>query len=443
MPNLTHLRLAAREIFDEALRAVDAESALRQAIRIHDSKLTIRNTPIDVPEGGVYSIAIGKAAYPLAFALESVLGEALKAGVISSAAPLRTSQAFNRDWKRFEGGHPLPNEASFAAGREALSLLERANDERALVIFLISGGGSAMLELPANDEISLEDIRAANRVLVNCGASITEVNSVRRTFSAVKGGKLAARAPRCDQITLIISDVPPDAERYVASGPSLLPPTDSPQPLEVIAKYDLRKQLPASIIQAIERDAPDDAASNQSQLRKHWVLLSNDTALETAASAAQSRGFITEIATDISDQPIEQGCELLRQRLNALRMNHDDANAPVCLISGGEFACRVQGEGIGGRNLETALRLASSTNLGLSDTVALCAGTDGIDGNSPAAGAIVDSTTLARAESIGLDVKDFLQRSDSYSFFVALGDVVTTGATRTNVRDIRILLAPA
>ena len=199
-------------------------------------------------------------------------------------------------------------------------------------------------------------------------------------------------------------------------------------------------------------------------MREYFVLLNNRDAVEAAAQGARQRGFMTEIANDISDQPIEEGCLRLHERLE-LRARYGNAgvnrleaglvppvgtradskqnHSSVCLISGGEFACPVKGNGIGGRNLETALRLACSTNFSLSDRsfVALCAGTDGIDGNSPAAGAIIDNTTIERAQRIGLDAQDFLDRSDAYSFFVALGDAITTGATGTNVRDIRILLA--
>jgi hydroxypyruvate reductase len=209
----------------------------------------------------------------------------------------------------------------------------------------------------------------------------------------------------------------------------------------VIVKYDLRNQLPQTILRAIETEVSEPGDAAESRVRKHFVLLNNKTALEAAVEAARTRGFIAEIAEDISDQLIEEGCEQLRGRLEALRAKHRDHAGTVCLIAGGEFACPVNGDGMGGRNLETALRLAVSTNLESPDTVALCAGTDGIDGNSPAAGAIIDNTTIARARSIGLDANDFLGRSDSYSFFVALGDVINTGVSGTNVCDLRILLA--
>jgi glycerate 2-kinase len=441
MPNLTQLRIAAREIFDETLRAIDPLAPLRATVRMGASHFRVGKLSIDVRDRKIYSMAIGKAARPMAAALDEVLGQRLSRGVITSNDSGISATRMSSRWVAFLGGHPEPNESSLAAAQASFQLLKRANEESALVIFLISGGGSAMMEWPARDDITVADLRTANKVLVNCGASISEINSVRRAFSAVKGGKLAARAPNCDQITLIVSDVPEGEERNVASGPTLAPPPDVPDARDVVARYNLRSRLPAMIVQAIETAQPVNSSSLA--MREHFVLLNNADALQAAAAAARQRGFITEIAADISDQPIEEGCNLLLKHMEVLRAEHHDTGSVVCLISGGEFSCPVRGGGIGGRNLETALRLACSTNLSLSDTVAICAGTDGIDGNSPAAGAIVDGTTFERARTIGLDADDFLSRSDSYSFFIALGDAVATGATGTNVRDIRILLASA
>jgi glycerate 2-kinase len=448
MPNLTQLRLAAREIFDETLRAVDAGDAIHRTLRLNGSQLNVGDTTIDIGNRSIYSVAIGKAASPMAHALEQVLGDSFTAGLISGPPlPRFKEMAESRPetrWRWFEGGHPLPNQTSLLAATEAFDLLQRANEERALLIFLISGGGSAMLESPLNEDITLLDLQTANQALVNCGASISEINAVRRAFSGVKGGRLATLAPDCDQITLIISDVPKGEERNVASGPTLTPPDDAPPALEVIDRYDLRAQLPETILRAIESNS-GHTESNSTSLRRHFVLLDNQSATEAAAEAARRRGFTTAIAGDISDQPIEEGCRQLLSRVRTLRdqakVEHPSEAIAVCLISGGEFACPVRGGGLGGRNLETAVRLSTNeSSSGSADFIALCAGTDGIDGNSPAAGAIVDNTTRVRAEAIGLDPSAFIDRSDTYSFIVALGDAIATGATGTNVRDVRILL---
>lgn len=440
MPDLTQLRIAAREIFEETLRALDPGLAMPAKVRVDDSFLRIFNFSCKVENTEIYSIAIGKAAVKMAAALEEILGPRLTAGVITSSAASFARTSLSSRWQLFNGGHPEPNEESLAAACASFSLLERANEEHALVIFLVTGGGSAMLEWPVHSDISLADLSAANKALVKCGASIAEINCVRRTFSGVKGGKLAARAPNCRQVTLIVSDVSRGEENNVASGPSVLPP-DTPKAEDVLSKYRLGEKLPPVILRAIEESRALISTSNR--MGEHFVLLDNDSALHAAAEAAQRRGYVSEIAGDIADQPIEEGCRFLVERLEMLRAKHRGQDRIISLISGGEFACPVSGDGIGGRNLETALRLASSQEFREKQVVALCAGTDGIDGNSPAAGAIVDGTTSARAQAIGLNPQDFLRRSDAYSFFVALGDVITTGSTGTNVRDIRILLTQA
>jgi glycerate 2-kinase len=518
--NLTQLRLAAREIFDEALRASDAGAAVRRAIHCEEARLRICDTIIKLySQQGIYAIAIGKAALAMASGLDEILGERLTAGIVTGNAArygrdagepqarppqrgcragdpgwmpalqygtARGSERVNagRDagvpqagmpalqwahgrvtvssrWRVFPGGHPEPNEQSLAAAQASFDLLERADKERAPVIFLISGGGSAMLEWPISEDITLPDLRVANKALVNSGASISEINAVRRAFSAVKGGRLAARAPNCDQVTLIVSDVPPGEERSVASGPTLMPPGNAPNAPEVVELYGLHAQLPESVVRAIDRGPASLRLSDEADtpLRQHFALLDNNSALRAAAEAARRRSFVTEIARDISDQPIEAGCAQLLTRLEELRQkarseeSTQDETRSVCLISGGEFACPVKGDGTGGRNLETGLRLAieshkrseqaasQHSDLDAFLLTALFAGTDGLDGNSPAAGAIVDSTTIERAHAIGLEPEDSLDRSDAYAFFVALGDTITTGPTGTNVRDVRVLLA--
>lgn len=452
MANFTQRRIAAREIFDEALRAVDARASVRDAVRLEPSAISVCGASYKLAsEHPVYAIAIGKAASSMASGLEDQIADRISSGFI--AGPMTGS--YGRDtykppgklstrWRFCAGEHPLPNRASLTAASSALTLLERASNQRGLLIFLISGGGSALMEWPIDDGITLANLRIANKTLIRSGASISEINAVRRAFSAVKGGRLATYAPNCRQITLIVSDVPQGEEYSVASGPTLTPPRNSPQASEVVGRYDLRKHLPASILRAIDNPAPPPDLSGIK--REHFVLLDNDTALDAAATAAVGRGFATKISRNITDGPIEAGGDnLLRALIDLKETTGDEKGADVCLLSGGEFACPVRGDGVGGRNLETALRLAIAADAKrqhLGDFVALCAGTDGIDGNSPFAGAIIDSMTIQRAKEIGSDPENSLQRSDSGSLFQALGDAITTGATGTNVRDLRILLAP-
>lgn len=360
----------------------------------------------------------------MARGLDDALGDKLSFGVIAS-----TSLHLVRHWQNSIGGHPLPNGASLAAAQAAFGLLDEANEEQATVIFLISGGGSALMEWPSADDISLDDLRAANQILVGCGARIAEINSVRRAFSAVKGGELARRAPHAKLFTLIVSDTNPGDEASVASGPTLNAPADAPNALDVINDYHLETVLPESIMKAVHSPHSSTPVSGS-----HQVLLDNQTAINAAAQKARELGFMCTILDDICEQPIQEGCNLL---LSSVR----EHNGPICAISGGEFSCPVRGDGRGGRNLETALRCAISLdNHEGSHLVILSAGTDGIDGNSPAAGAIADETTLDRARNLNLDAKQYLARSDSYTFFEQLNDLIITGRTGTNVRDLRIVL---
>lgn len=411
MHHLDQRRRCVREIFGHALASVDPRTAVREAIVRDGPVVEVCGERFDLSTQPLYAVAIGKAAPAMAFGLEDVVGEKLRRGVIT-APP--SSEPLSLKWESFAGGHPLPNEASLAAAESAFALLDQANDERGVVIFLVSGGGSAMIEWPVSPEISLDDLRRANELLVGCGARINEINAVRRAFSAVKGGGLARRAPNARIVTLIVSDTNPGDEASVASGPTLF--TDGPNPLDVIAHYHL--DLPTSILKSV--------SSVSLVTTPYRVLLDNSTALNAAHQKAIELGFSSLIAHDICEQPIQEGCDLLLDRLS----NVD------CVISGGEFSCPVRGDGRGGRNLETVLRLA----LAATNFVALSAGTDGVDGNSPAAGAIADETTIARAHNLNLDPAKYLERSDSYSFFAALGDLIVTGPTGTNVRDLRILI---
>lgn len=490
-PDLQILRRAALEIFSTALKEMDAGVALRARVHLDGPRLTFFDTAynLETMAAPVYAVAIGKAALSMAAALDGILGSRLTEGIVAAPSPVEAKldallqqliyagqvseeeagtklfrevargaveQSKPRDshnssplssrWNVFEAGHPLPNQGSLDAARRAVALLRRADMERALVIFLISGGGSAAFELPRDERISLADLRETNRVLVSCGATIAEINSVRRAFSAVKGGRLSAFAPHASQVSLIVSDTNPGEESAVASGPTFEPPEDAPEARAVISRYHLEGSLPPAVLRAVNEEGAE-AGMSSGAVVSHHLLLDNRSAIEAARQAACAQGFVVEVAPDIIEQPVGVGCASLLKRLHAGKaVNPDEV---FCLISGGEFVCPVHGDGTGGRNAETALRCALALNERLqagddgsvAHTVILCAGTDGIDGNSPAAGAIADETTVARALALALDAGGALDGSDAYTFFHALGDAIVTGPTGTNVRDLRIMLA--
>jgi hydroxypyruvate reductase len=381
----------------------------------------------------------------MAAALSEILGEHLTAGVISAPTD---NVSFNNRWRVFEGGHPLPNIASLHAARAAFDLLRRAESDRAPVVFLISGGGSAMMEWPRDEETTLEDLQTTHRALVHCGASITEITLVRRAISSVKGGGLSRHAPHCAQVSLIVSDTNAGEEATVASGPTFdRAATEHQAAAAVVALYKLEASLPASILRVIRQPFEKTTAPAEQPLREHYVLLDNESALTSVAEAARERGFTVEIAREVVEQPVEEGCSMLLSKLFDLSRRTGSQGRGVCLVSGGEFACPVRGQGLGGRNAESVLRWSIELERlfksaqGFSHVVALSAGTDGVDGNSPAAGAICDETTLERARQLNLDAQSFLDESNAYTFFQALNDAIITGATGTNVRDVRIMLA--
>jgi hydroxypyruvate reductase len=490
-PDLQNLRRAALEIFSAALKEMDAGAVLRARVQLDGSRFKIFDTVynLETESAPVYAISIGKAALSMAAALDGILESRLTKGIVAAPSQVEAKldallqqlisvgqmsaeeagtemcrgvvrraveQSEQRDsqnssplssrWNFFGAGHPLPNQGSLDAARAAISLLRRADRERALVVFLISGGGSATFELPRDERITLEDLREANRMLVSCGATIAEINSVRRAFSAVKGGRLSAFVPHASQLSLIVSDTNPGEESTVASGPTFQPPEDAPEAREVISRYQLEGSLPSAVLRAVN-DAATEVRIYSGAVIDHYLLLDNCSAIEAAASAAHARGFVVAVAPDIIEQPIGTGCtELLSQLYAGKTGNPDEV---FCLISGGEFVCPVRGDGTGGRNAETALRCAldlnerrhAVKNKREMHTVILSAGTDGIDGNSPAAGAIADEATIERALALALDARGSLERSDAYTFFHALGDAIVTGPTGTNVRDLRIMIA--
>jgi len=438
------LRNIALEIFHRTLAAIDVESVVRAFVRLDGDYSEIGADAFDLSRFKrviVIVIAIGKASVPMARAVEKVLRRRIDAGLVATNAVIGQSPRF---LPVIIGGHPLPNAGSLEAAAKALEIL-RANDaEETLVLFLISGGGSALFELPIDLAITLDDLQTINRALVGCGAVIGEMNVVRRFLSAVKGGRLAAAAPRSRQISLYVSDVNSDDLSTVSSGPTLPCLATRADFDRIVRRYDLLDKFPAHVSALIAGGKlPDLPRANveDADRRSHHLLLDNRKALLEAKRIAESDfGCVVEIAEDLVEGDVETMMLTHVERVVALRHRH--AGKTVCLLSGGEVVCPVRGDGQGGRNQEFALRAAIQLHQrGLSDVVVLGAGTDGIDGNSPAAGAIADSDTLRQAEEKGVSAERRLQNSDSFNFFNALGDAIITGPTGNNVRDMRILVA--
>jgi hydroxypyruvate reductase len=333
----------------------------------------------------------------------------------------------------------MPNGESIQAASAILKLLQ-AQTAASLVIFLLSGGASSIVEKPIDDEISLDDLIATYRALVHSGAPISEINAIRKHLSAVKGGRLAQAAFPAQQVSLLVSDVPDATPDALASGPTMPDSTTAEDCYRIAQKYGLLNegQFPYSTRELYERHALDETPKSDDQAfyrSRWWTVLSNGTAVAEAKAAAERAGFVVHVDNTCDDWDYERGANYLLKRLRELRKEF----AGVCLISGGEVTVKVTNGGIGGRNQQFAL--ACATKIAGENITVLSAGTDGIDGNSPAAGAVVDGSTLHRAQSRGVEPASALEKFDAYLFFKALGDAIGTGPTGNNLRDVRILLA--
>jgi hydroxypyruvate reductase len=428
------MRACIRQFFQRALEQATVEKAFARNVDCERGVLRIHE---DLYELNSYSrtfvVSIGKAAHSLASALEQQTGSRFEGIIASSTEP--TSQL--RGFRYFRGGHPTPNSDSLRAADAMLKSLS-AQNAASLVIFLLSGGGSSMAEKPIDGEISLDDVISAYRALVHSGAPIGEINAIRKHLSAIKGGRLAQAAYAARQVSLLVSDVPDDTPDALASGPTMPDSTSTKDCYEIAAKYNLLEQLPNSVSELFRRRALEETPKSDDPAFIHsrwWTILSNKTALDAAAETSKQAGFSVEVDNSCDDWDYNRAADYLLTRVRELRQKTDR----VCLISGGEVTVKVIDGGIGGRNQQFALACAQKIQ-GENITV-LSAGTDGIDGNSPAAGAVADGTTIARAHAHSLDVVTAAAKFDAYPFFESLGDAIVTGPTGNNVRDLRILLA--
>jgi len=436
------VKQTAQRVFYQTLQAIDVSRALERKLARRGSQIQARESAVNLREfQTIVAIAFGKASFTMAEALTRILAPefGVEGILVAPVEPPRPLPG----WQPFVGGHPLPNATSFVAGRAILDRLHRC-DERTLIFFLVSGGGSSLVELPLDPSITLEAFRKLHKTLVTCGASINEINTIRKHVSATKGGRLAAAAPGSMKVTFAISDVPPGYESAIASGPTMSDPTTVQDAERIVSGYDLLAQLPDSLRAAFEhhtlRETPkeNDPAFVRSQFE---VLLGLHELTHAAHRASEAEGYVSVCDNSTDNWPVEKAADYLLARLHRLAQAEENADhgRPVAVVAAGELSCPVTGDGTGGRN--SSFVLACVPKIAGEDITVLSAGTDGIDGNSPAAGAVADGETLARARAAGLDVSDFFLRSDAYSFFSRLDDVILTGPTGNNLRDLRILLA--
>ena len=428
----------ACRIFQETVAALDIPSVMQRKLALERNTLLQESGRVSLPEQGpLFVVAIGKAAHPMVAGLRELLPEQYKfRGVV--AAPTPPASPVN-GLHYFVAGHPNPNEGSWRAAEAILALLREAN-EKSVVFFLLSGGGSAMTELPLIPGMNLEDLRAVNHALVTCGAPIEAMNTVRRHFSAIKGGRLAAAAGAATKVTLAITDVPAGKEHALASGPTVPDPSTVGDVYRIVDEFHLRERFPGNVVRWLdekkipETPKPGDAAFGNAHFA---LLLGMHDLFHAAHHAAESHGYRTCCDNATDDWPVGQAAAALLQKLEEWRA--ENPGERVALIADGEVSSPVTGNGLGGRN--SAFVLACIEKIAGRKITVLSAGTDGMDGNSPAAGGVADGETLARAMELGMECGDYFERSDAYTFFEKLGDAMVTGPTGNNLRDLRILLA--
>ena len=428
------MRETARAIFFHALAEASIAKAFARHVHCERGVLRVCEDLYDLQSySRAFVVSIGKAGHTMAESLTGQVGASLEGIVASAVEPSAQVHGF----RYFRGGHPTPNAESIHAANAILKALD-AQSAASLVIFMLSGGGSSIVEKPIDEEISLDDLIATYRALVLSGAPIAEINTIRKHLSAVKGGRLAQAAFPAQQVSLLVSDVPDNTPDALASGPTMPDSTTVEDCFRIAEKYDLLKQFPPSARELFERHALEETPKSDDPTfvcARWWPILSNQTAVEEAKAAAERVGFVVHVDNSCDDWDYERAAEHLLRRVRELKKEF----GRVCLISGGEVTVKVANGGVGGRNQQFAL--ACALKIAGEGITVLSAGTDGADGNSPAAGAVADGTTLDQAQARGIDARAALEKFDAYPFFSTLGDAIQTGPTGNNLRDLRILLA--
>ena len=441
MARLPTARREARAIFRAALQAADPAAAVRRHVRLEGETLVVGGCRYLLRRfDRIWVVGAGKASAAMASAVEGLLGRRIAGGLVNvkygHAARLRRIEIN-------ESGHPLPDAAGVRGTRRIAEMVERAG-KRDLVICLISGGASALLPLPA-PPVTLEEKQAVTGLLLASGASIAEINAVRKHLSAIKGGQLAKLAYPATVISLLLSDVVGDALDVIGSGPTAPDPSTFADARAILEKYALDARVPAAVRERLAAgmrgEVPETSKANDPAFRstRNVIVGSNRLAVDAAAAMARQFGFKPLVLSTTIEGETREVARMHAAIAREVATSGRPARPPVCLISGGETTVTLRGAGLGGRNQEFVLAAAIDL-AGCPGVTVLSGGTDGTDGPTDAAGAIADGATLARAGARGLDARRHLAENDSYRFFDALGDLLKTGPTRTNVMDVRLLL---
>jgi hydroxypyruvate reductase len=441
-----NVQTTVQRLVDAALKAVDPAPAVREAVRREDAILAVEDQSYDLDQyEHIYVVGGGKAGAPMASALSDILGDRLTGGWVNVKEGHVLDRALPPGLTLHEAGHPIPNAAGQEGAQRILDLAHRAG-ARDLLFCLISGGGSALLPLPV-EGISLADLQALTDALLRCGATINEINAVRKHCSQIKGGQLARAAAPATVISLLLSDVVGNPLDVIASGPTVGDTHTFADALGVLEKYEIVDAVPANIVARLragmagelpETPKPGDALFRNVQ---NVFVGSNAIAARAAEAAAKKMGFHTLLLSTYIEGEAREVALVYAALAKSLIAEGWPLPRPACILAGGETTVTIRGDGKGGRNQEIALAAAIALEDWPGVTLATLA-TDGTDGPTDAAGAVIDGQTVARARALGLSAADHLARNDSYPFFDRLGDLIRTGPTNTNVNDLVFILAP-
>jgi hydroxypyruvate reductase len=441
MPSLKQQRQDARSIFEAGLAAADPMVLIPRHLRVDGQILYAGQGVYDLTKcKHLYVIGAGKATAKMALAVEELLGQKITGGVVivkrGHALPLRKL-------KIIEAGHPIPNQAGVDATETIVALLRRTL-ETDLILCLISGGASALLVSPSAG-LSLEDKQEATQTLLKCGAKIQEINAIRKHISKVKGGRLAELAYPAAVVSLLLSDVVADSVDTIGSGPTAPDSSTFADCLSVIERYRVGTIIPDAVRHVLQKGATGEGAETPKSGNpvfakvQNLIVGNNQSALRGAKERAEVLGYHTLVLSNSVEGEAKKVASDLAALAKDILAGRGRVEPPACIICGGETTVTVSGDGVGGRNQELALAAAVEID-GIEGVVALSGGTDGTDGLTDAAGAIVDGTTLERAREKGLDARDYLRRNDSYPLLRTVGDLLATGPTLTNVMDLQLLL---
>jgi len=437
----------AKDLFMHALNAVDAFRITKRSLKIDRESLIVRDilgrtVAYDLTQfERVLVLGFGKVADLMAYATEEVLQDRISGGIVITKSGHTIPHL--RKISTVKGGHPVPDAHSLE-GAQRIAELARCAGERDLVICLISGGGSALCTLPC-DNITLADLQHTTEQLLKCGANIEETNKVRKHLSQLKGGRLARLIFPATLINLIISDVISDRLGVIGSGPTVPDETSFEHARAVFEKYHLMDKIPASVRKHIELGiegkieetvGKDDPAF---QRVENLIIANNLTALRAVAEQAAQIGYNSFILSAMIKGVTRNAAKGFAALIKALAEPSSSNRKPFCIVCGGEMTAVVKGSGIGGRNTDFCLALAPLIR-GMKNVVILSGGTDGIDGSTDVAGAIIDGSTAHEALSLGLDINAALAENDSYTLLKKLDALLVTGPTRTNVMDIQIIM---